>query len=339
MDWNSAPPESWVTEYRVYIKELTYLWAAILYHAWKIFERKKKLHYRDAQALHAHLYDFWQCWKIFGMIRNPGRDAFLASPAFYPIENAIPHLVAPKKVGGPAKDEMSNLRYRARLLGGAFHVARSILMEVDDRMLEHARIPFVDIPSPPTSSPSLFPEIDEIDALPEPAVPHQGTTEDEEGDEIDDNDDEEKERETDDAQNARKFGGNEGLRKPSEESVSENTNPTVKEMEKGEGKANEQEKGTEYNSTHEKLAVHQGDVGAFLSSLLADVRNRKPGAADTLKEASAQLTSDSLSETEIPMFENSMLETLAWALRVYGRGFEGYDTYRALYQVACRTQL
>jgi hypothetical protein len=173
------------------------------------------------------------------VLRNPGRDAFLASPAFYPIENAIPHLIAPKKVGGTVKDEMSNLRYRARLLGGAFHVARAIMMEVDDRMLEHARIPFVDIPSPPTSSSSLFPEIDEIDALTEPALPQQGTTEDEEGDEIDDNDDEENEKEKDDAQNVRKFGGNEELMKPSEKSVSENTNPTVKEMENGEGKAKE----------------------------------------------------------------------------------------------------
>jgi hypothetical protein len=39
------------------------------------------------------------------------------------------------------------------------------------------------------------------------------------------------------------------------------------------------------------------------------------------------------------MFENSMLETLEWALHAYGRGFEGYDTYRALYHVACRTHL
>jgi hypothetical protein len=110
-------------------------------------------------------------------------------------------------------------------------------------------------------------------------------------------------------------------------------------MEKGKGKAMELSKGTKYNSTHEKLAVHQGDVGAFLSSLLADVRNRKPGAEDTLEEASAQLTSDSLSKTEMSMFENSMLETLQWALHAYGRGFEGYDTYRVLYHVACRTHL
>jgi len=39
------------------------------------------------------------------------------------------------------------------------------------------------------------------------------------------------------------------------------------------------------------------------------------------------------------MFENSMLETLQWALHAYGRGFGGYDTYRALYHVACRTHL
>ena len=158
-------------------------------------------------------------------------------------------------------------------------------MEVAERMLEHARIPFVDIPTPPTSSPSVFPDIDEIDAIPEPAGLQQGTTEDEEGDEIDDDDEEGDEidddddevKEKDDPQNASKSGGKE-LLKPSEESVSGNAEPMVKEMEKDKGKAKELEKGMEYNRTRENLAVHQGDVGAFLSLLLADVRNLKPGA-------------------------------------------------------------
>ena len=73
---------------------------------------------------------------------SPGREAFLASPAFHPIENAIPHL-APKKVGGHVKNEMRDLRYRARLRVGTFLVARAVVVEVDERMLEHASTPFV----------------------------------------------------------------------------------------------------------------------------------------------------------------------------------------------------
>ena len=117
------------------------------------------------------------------------------------------------------------------------------------------------------------------------------------------------------------------------------SNMTDKEVEEDKGKAKEQGKVAVYNSTQEKLVVHQGDLGAFFSSLLADVRNRKPGADDALQEASAQLTSDLLAKTKMSMFENSILETLVWALHAYGVGSEGYDTYRALYLVACRTHL
>jgi hypothetical protein len=97
-------------------------------------------------------------------------------------------------------------------------------------------------------------------------------------------------KEKDDPQKARKSGRKEELMKPSEESVSGNAEQTVKEMEKDKGKAKELEKGMEYDSADEKLAVHQGDVGAFLPSLLAEVRNLKPGAEDTLKQASAHLS-------------------------------------------------
>jgi len=342
-----VPPESWVAEYRVFIKVLTYQWVANFYRGWKIFELKKKLHYRDAQALHTQLYDFWQCWKVFGTLRNPGREAFLASPAFHPIENAIPLLVTPKKLCGSAKDKMRHLRYQARLLVGTFQVACAVIVKVNERMLEHAHTPFVDIPPPPPSLPTAFPEIDEIDSIPHLTWPQQATTGAEEGEETEDND--EGMEEEAEQQDVRKPGGNEEFVKQSEESVSENPEPTVKEMKKDkwkrkemrkdDGKVKEVEKDTEDNSMHAKQTVHRGHVMALLLSLLTDVCNRKPAAEESLKEASRQLRSDSLSEAEMSTFENSMLETLVWTLDAYGRGFEGYNTYRALYHVACRTHL
>jgi len=225
VDWHSVPLESWVAEYRMYIKVLTHQWAANLYRGWKIFERDKKLHYRDAKALLAQLYEFWQCWKVFGTLRSPDREAFLASPAFHPIENAIPHL-APKKVDVHMKDEMMDLRYRARLLVGAFLIARAVVVEVDERMLEHASTPFVYIPSPQLSLPSEFPEIDEVDSILKPAWLQQDTNED----------DAEGVEEKDEQQDARS-GQYEEFVKQSKESVSvsENAEPVAR-MSKGNGK-------------------------------------------------------------------------------------------------------
>jgi len=59
MDWTGIPPADWIDRYHRHVKVLAYQWVSNAYRAYTSFARKDKLHYKDAQALHRHIYAFW----------------------------------------------------------------------------------------------------------------------------------------------------------------------------------------------------------------------------------------------------------------------------------------